>query len=121
MKKIFFLLLLQVMVLFLFAQQKTIAIRCGKLLDARSGKVLINQIILVNGNKIASVTEAAMFKQKTDSVIDLSNYYVLPGLIDCHTHVLLQGDITSEDYDVQILKESVPYRTLRATKSCYQF
>ena len=47
MKKIFFLLLLQVMVLFLFAQQKTIAIRCGKLLDARSGKVLINQIILV--------------------------------------------------------------------------
>ncbi len=120
MKKIFFLLLLQVMVLFLFAQQKTIAIRCGKLLDARSGKVLINQIILVNGNKIASVTEAAMFKQKTDSVIDLSNYYVLPGLIDCHTHVLLQGDITSEDYDVQILKESVPYRTLRATKSCYQ-
>ena len=120
MKKIFFLVLLQMMVIILFAQQKTIAIRCGKLLEVRSGKVLINQIILVKENKIVSVTDAALFKQKTDTVIDLSNYYVLPGLIDCHTHVLLQGDITSEDYDVQILKESIPYRTLRATKSCYQ-
>ncbi|MEP6748140.1 MAG: amidohydrolase family protein, partial [Bacteroidota bacterium] len=32
-------------------------------------------------------------------------------------HVLLQGDITSEDYDVQLLKESIPYRTLRASRS----
>ena len=59
----------------------------------------------------------ANFKQKTDSLIDLSGYFVLPGLIDCHTHVLLQGDITSEDYDVQLLKESIPYRTLRASRS----
>jgi imidazolonepropionase-like amidohydrolase len=36
-------------------------------------------------------------------------------LIDAHTHILLQGDITSEDYDNQILKESTPYRTIRAT------
>jgi imidazolonepropionase-like amidohydrolase len=100
-----------------FSQQKTIAIRCGKILDVRSGKVLTSQVIVVKGNKIISVTDVATFKQPTDSVIDLSNYYVLPGLIDCHTHVLLQGDITSEDYDVQILKESVPYRTLRASKS----
>jgi imidazolonepropionase-like amidohydrolase len=105
---------------FCFAQQKTIAVKCGKLLDVRSGKVLINQIILIKGNKIESVTDAALFKQKADSTIDLSNYFVLPGLIDCHTHVLLQGDITTEDYDVQVLKESIPYRTLRASKSAYQ-
>ena len=113
-------LLLSITTTFSFAQQKTIAIRCGKLLDVKNSKVLINQIIVVKDNKIESVTDAALFKQKTDSVIDLSNYYVLPGLIDCHTHVLLQGDITSEDYDVQLLKQSVPYRTLRASKSCYQ-
>ena len=53
----------------------------------------------VKGNLIESIVAAADFKQKTDSVIDLSAYYVLPGLIDCHTHVLLQGDITSEDYE----------------------
>jgi imidazolonepropionase-like amidohydrolase len=40
---------------------------------------------------------------------------VLPGLIDNHTHILLQGDITAQDYDDQLLKESIPYRTIRAT------
>ena len=38
-----------------------------------------------------------------------------PGLIDNHTHVLLQGDITAADYDEQLLKESIPYRAIRAT------
>jgi imidazolonepropionase-like amidohydrolase len=97
--------------------QKTIAIKCGKLFDSRSGQVLSNQVVIVKGNTIEAVVAAAAFKQKTDSVIDLSGYYVLPGLIDCHTHVLLQGDITAEDYAVQLLKESIPYRTLRASRS----
>ena len=48
-------------------------------------------------------------------MIDLSASTVLPGLIDNHTHILLQGDITSADYDLQLLKESIPYRTIRAT------
>ena len=100
------------------AQVKTIAIRCGKLLDTRTGIVLNNQVIIVKGKRIESIQAAGLFKQKTDSVIDLSQYFVLPGLIDCHTHVLLQGDITSDDYAVQLLKESIPYRTLRASRSC---
>ncbi len=107
-------------ILLQLAAQKTIAIKCGSLLDTKSGQVLQNQTILVKDNKIESVVATKSFIQKTDSIIDLSSYFVLPGLIDCHTHVLLQADITSEDYDVQILKESIPYRTIRAVKSCYQ-
>ena len=94
--------------------QKSILIKCGKLLNTKDGKVLENQYVLLNGNKIVSISNTA---SKADSTIDLSNYFVMPGMIDAHTHVLLQGDITSEDYDVQVLKESIPYRTLRASKS----
>src|SRR5207237_9646450 len=50
-------------------------------------------------------------------VIDLSNSTVLPGLMDVHTHVLLQGDITAEDYDTQLLKQSIPYRAILAARN----
>ena len=99
----------------LFASaQKTILIKCGKLLDTKTGTVLEKQNVLIKGNMVVSVGANAT---KADSIIDLSDYFVLPGLIDCHTHVVLQGDITQDDYDVQVLKESIPYRTIRGTKS----
>ena len=94
--------------------QKTILIKCGKLLDTRSGQVTEKQYILVKGNTVVSVGGTAI---AADSTIDLSDYFVMPGLIDCHTHVLLQGDITQEDYDVQVLKESIPYRAIRGIKA----
>ena len=99
----------------LFASaQKTILIKCGKLLDTKTGTVLEKQYVLIKGNTVVSVGATAT---KADTIIDLSDYFVLPGLIDCHTHVVLQGDITQDDYDVQVLKESIPYRTIRGTKS----
>ena len=51
------------------------------------------------------------------TVIDLGKLTVLPGFIDGHTHVLIQGDATAEDYDAQLLKESLAYRALRATRA----
>ena len=94
--------------------QKSILLKCGKLLDTKTGVVLEKQFVLLNGNRVVSVGPTAF---KADSTIDLSDYFVMPGMIDCHTHVLLQGDITQEDYDVQVLKESIPYRTIRGVKS----
>ena len=94
--------------------QKSILLKCGKLLDTKTGIVLEKQFVLLSGNKVVALGPTAF---KADTTIDLSDYFVMPGMIDCHTHVLLQGDITQEDYDVQVLKESIPYRTIRGVKS----
>ena len=93
-------------------------IKAGRLIDTKNGKVLTNQGILIEGSRIKAVGALSDVQKQVPpnaATIDLSNATVLPGLADCHTHVLLQGDITAEDYDVQLLKESIPYRTIRAT------
>ncbi|HSU27218.1 MAG TPA: amidohydrolase family protein [Chitinophagaceae bacterium] len=93
------------------------AIKCGRLIDGKSDQPQLNKIILVEGNMIKDIVDPSAIPRNA-VIIDLSNKTVLPGLIDCHTHVLLQGDITSEDYNEQLLKESIPYRTLRASVAC---
>ncbi len=67
---------------------KTVAILAGHLLDVRTGKTLSNQIIVIQGDKIASVGPDSMVPAGAQ-VIDLSNATVLPGLIDAHTHVTM--------------------------------
>jgi imidazolonepropionase-like amidohydrolase len=52
-------------------------------------------------------------------LIDLSKATVLPGFIDTHTHILLQGDITAEEYDAQLLKESIPYRAILGARNAH--
>ena len=93
-------------------------IKAGRLIDVRAGRVLQNQGILIEGERIKAVGPLGEVQRTAPAaarVIDLSRATVLPGLADCHTHVLLQGDITTADYDAQLLKESIPYRTIRAT------
>ena len=51
------------------------------------------------------------------TLVDLGAQTLMPGMIDVHTHVLLQGDATSAEYDEQLLGESLPYRALRATRA----
>jgi imidazolonepropionase-like amidohydrolase len=71
------------------AQQLTL-IKAGRLFDARTGQMLSNQAILVEGDRIKEVgTAAAVAPHAANArVIDLSSSTVLPGLIDAHNHVL---------------------------------
>src|ERR1700730_17885166 len=93
-----------------------VAIHAGRLIDGKSDKPLENVLIVIEGDKIASVVAGGSAPAGVD-VIDLSKATVLPGFIDTHTHVLLQGDITAEEYDAQLLKESIPYRAILAARN----
>jgi imidazolonepropionase-like amidohydrolase len=87
-------------------------VRCGALLDGRSETARKNVVVAIRGEKITEVST----KEPTGAqIVDLSRETCLPGLIDTHTHVLLQGDITAADYDEQLLKQSPEYRTILAT------
>ena len=67
---------------------RLIAIRAGRLLDTNSGRLLLNQIILIEGERITSVSPAGSARiPPAAEVIDLSRATVLPGLIDGHTHM----------------------------------
>ncbi|MGB0015027.1 MAG: amidohydrolase family protein [Candidatus Sulfotelmatobacter sp.] len=94
----------------MFAQ--VTALRAGRLVDPDSGTVLSNQIVLISGNKILAVGPELTIPAEA-KVIDLSDKTVLPGLIDCHTHVA-DGQSDGDPFNVlrktasQIVLESVP-------------
>jgi imidazolonepropionase-like amidohydrolase len=101
--------------IFLFSilsSAQIIAIHAGKLIDPDTAKVLTDQTILIRDNKIDAVG-ANLTIPRNATIIDLSHSTVLPGLIDCHTH-LADGARSTEPMDqfkktaAQIALESVP-------------
>jgi imidazolonepropionase-like amidohydrolase len=95
-----------------------VVIRAGRLIDGKSEKPVENALIVIEGEKIVSVTPGGSAPAGVD-LIDLSKAAVLPGFIDTHTHILLQGDITAEEYDAQLLKESIPYRAILGARNAH--
>jgi imidazolonepropionase-like amidohydrolase len=99
------------------AQSQAVFIRAGALIDGKSDSPLRDQVIVIRGNRIESVSSASSVKIPADAqVIDLSHATALPGLIDSHTHIFLQGeDPTQGGYDANILKQPLSLRAARAT------
>jgi len=98
---------------------QVVLIKAGRLVDGRSATVQPNVGILIEGERIKAVGPLAQIQGQAPNarVIDLSQMTVLPGLIDAHTHLLLQGDVTSQDYEDQLLKQSTAYRAILAARN----
>src|SRR5256885_3432284 len=111
MRKLALLVLLAPTVL---AAQTVTYVRAARMLDGRGGAIVSPASITITGNKITAINSKA---PDGANVIDLGDVTLMPGLIDAHVHLLLQGDVTTEDYDEQIFKESMPYRALRASRA----
>ena len=92
------------------AAQDWIAVRAGRLFTG-ADKLATNQVVLIKGDRIAEVGPTERVKIPASAeILDLSHATVLPGLIDCHTHVFGNGP----DFETQILRDSYQYRTLVA-------
>jgi imidazolonepropionase-like amidohydrolase len=98
---------------------KRIVLRGARLLDVRNGQYVEHPVVVVSAGRIESVgTDAASTAVPAGArIVDLGGRTLLPGLIDAHTHVLIQGDATDAEYEAQILKEYPAHRVARAVRA----
>jgi imidazolonepropionase-like amidohydrolase len=84
------------------AQHPVKAIKAGRLIDPASGTVLENVVILVDHDSVKAIGKDVTVPDSAQ-MIDLSAYTVLPGLIDCHTHLTSEP---SGDYYADIFRRT---------------
>jgi imidazolonepropionase-like amidohydrolase len=99
------------------AEEPTTVVRAQVLIDGASTQARRNQDIVIRGNHIVEVTPSGSHPLPQGvQLIDLGSATVLPGLIDTHTHIFLQGEVPAAGgYDVQLLKFPASFRVARAT------
>src|SRR5438128_6806025 len=92
-----------------------IVLKAARMLDTRGEKLISPGIVVVRGDRIVGAGPGANVPQDAQ-VVSLGDATLLPGLIDAHTHLFLQGESPEEGgYDVQLLKQGIAFRAARAT------
>ncbi|MGZ4810760.1 MAG: Xaa-Pro dipeptidase [Thermoanaerobaculia bacterium] len=114
------LLLVVLVALSIHAQEtKTVVIRAARMIDPRTSTVVTSPVVVVKGEKVLSVGSGAAIPAGAE-VIDLGSATILPGLIDCHTHITTQPTNYYEDLfrrspiDYAIVAPVYARRTLEA-------
>lgn len=114
---------LLLLILFSFGSSaQDIYLQCGKIIDTKNGKVLLNKTVVVSENKIIRIDDGfSEGKNQDDTIVDLRSKTVLPGLIDMHVHI--EGEtsptryletFTLNDADVAFNAAEIANRTLMA-------
>src|SRR5262252_10714302 len=90
--------------------ERRVLVHAGRLVDVATDGAKADQGILITGDRITRVGPYADVAASAGNAerVDLSRFTVLPGFIDAHTHVFLDGG----DYATQLLKQSIPFRTI---------
>lgn len=96
-------------------QPASILVKAGRLLDVRKGAYIENAAIWIEGERVKEVGRVAEVEShapKGAKVIDLGGATVLPGLIDCHTHIMARMPDTDDGYIVDLATKSQAFRAL---------
>ena len=115
MKKL--LLILSILISYSAISQNTY-IHCGKLIDTKNGKVLMNQTIIISGKKIISVENGLLTpKNQEDFIIDLKDKTVLPGLMDMHVHMEMETNPKAYLEEYTLNEADIAFNSLSYAKA----
>jgi imidazolonepropionase-like amidohydrolase len=93
------------------APSKIIALRGSRMLDVKSGSVVRDAIVLIQDDKITAAGSSLKIPAGT-AVVDLGDATLLPGLIDCHTHLMARIPDEPQGYGLNLLTKSQAFRAL---------
>ena len=90
---------------------RVIALRASHMLDVKSGSVVPNAVVLIQDDKITTAGSSLKIPAGAE-VVDLGNATLLPGLIDCHTHLMARISDEPQGYGLSLLTKSQAFRAL---------